>query len=142
MESCVFCRIVAGRAQAHVVFENETTMAFLDILPLFHGHTLLVPKAHYETLADLPDALIAPLFANARRLAAAVQAGTSAEGSLMLMNNTVSQSVPHFHLHLIPRRFGDGLRGFLWPRVRYDDETQASSVAEAIRAEYHRTAES
>jgi histidine triad (HIT) family protein len=131
---CLFCQIVAGEVPAHVVLDEERTFAFLDIRPLFPGHTLLVPKHHHETLSDLPADLIEPVFGTARRLAQAVQAAASADGSLIVINNKVSQSVPHLHLHLVPRRFHDGLRGFLWPRKPYPDESSAEEVAARIRA--------
>jgi histidine triad (HIT) family protein len=131
---CLFCQIIAGEIPAHVVLDEERTFAFLDIRPLFPGHTLLVPKEHHETLSDLPVELIEPLFSTARRLAGAVQAAAGGEGSLMVINNKVSQSVPHLHLHLVPRKFHDGLRGFLWPRKPYPDESAAEDVAAGIRA--------
>ena len=131
--SCIFCDIIAGRRDAWVVFEDELTLAFLDKTPLFHGHTLLVPKEHHETLPDLPVTLIAPLFANVRLLAEAVKRGTRADGSFVALNNTVSQSVPHLHVHVVPRRQGDGLRGFFWPRHKYTDDAQRAATRDAIR---------
>ena len=131
---CLFCEIIAGEAPAHVVLDEEATLGFLDIRPLFPGHTLLVPKQHRETLSDLPVDLIQPLFHTAQRLARAVEGATQADGSLMVINNKVSQSVPHLHLHVIPRRFRDGLRGFLWPRKPYADEASAEEVAMRIRS--------
>ena len=101
---------------------------------MFKGHCLLVPRPHHETLADLPEALVAPLFLTARRLASAVEAATEAHGTFVAVNNKVSQSVPHLHVHVVPRRFKDGLRGFFWPRTRYDDDEEAIRVAAAIRA--------
>jgi histidine triad (HIT) family protein len=109
-------------------------MAFLDVRPLFPGHTLLVPVEHHRTLADLPPELIAPLFAVARRLAVAVEAALDAAGSFVAMNNTVSQSVPHLHVHVVPRNRKDGLRGFFWPRTRYGSDDEAAQVAGRLRA--------
>ena len=131
---CTFCRIVRAELPGFVVFEDETTLAFLDRRPLFHGHSLLIPRTHYETLADLPAALVGPLFSNAQLLARAVERGLDAEGSFVAMNNTVSQSVPHLHVHVVPRRRGDGLRGFFWPRTRYAGDAEMAAVRDAIRA--------
>lgn len=131
---CVFCQIIAGELRAHVVLDEELTLGFLDVRPLFPGHTLLVPKEHHETLSDLPPGLVEPYFQTAQRLGRAVESATDADGSLLVMNNKVSQSVPHLHLHLVPRRFHDGLRGFLWPRKPYPDEASARVVADSIRA--------
>jgi histidine triad (HIT) family protein len=113
--ACTFCRIVAGDLAAATVFEDEISLAFLDHRPLFPGHCLLIPKSHYDTLADLPQHLTGPLFGNARLLAGAVEQAMQAEGSFVAINNRVSQSVPHLHIHLVPRRKKDGLRGFFWP---------------------------
>ena len=107
-------------------------MAFLDHRPLFHGHTLLIPRDHHETLADLPGVLVEPLFANARFLSTAVQEAMAAEGTFVAINNKVSQSVPHLHVHVVPRRRKDGLRGFFWPRRRYDG-AEMQVAAEAVR---------
>lgn len=133
MTACLFCQVVAGEAPAHRVLDEQDAVAFLDVRPLFPGHCLLVPREHHETLADLPEALVGGLFATARRLAVAVEAAMEAEGSFVAMNNRVSQSVPHFHVHVVPRRRKDGLRGFFWPRSRYADDTEAEAVAERIR---------
>jgi histidine triad (HIT) family protein len=131
---CVFCRIVAGEQPAHVVLDDERTMAFLDQRPVFPGHCLLVPRAHHETLADLPLDLIEPLFASAQRLARAVEVGTDADGTFVAMNNRISQSVPHLHVHVVPRRRKDGLRGFFWPRQKYENDDAMGATADAIRA--------
>ena len=134
MEStCLFCRIVAGDVPAATVFEDELSLAFLDHRPLFPGHCLLIPKAHYETLADLPDGLIAPLFGNARILAGAVERAMAADGSFVAINNRVSQSVPHVHIHIVPRRKKDGLRGFFWPRQKYESSAEMERVRQRIR---------
>lgn len=133
-ENCAFCKIIRGEEQGYVVFEDETSLAFLDRRPLFPGHCLLAPKDHYQTLTDLPAALIAPLFANAQLLAQAVEQGLAAEGTLVAINNRVSQSVPHLHIHIVPRRKKDGLKGFFWPRNSYESETALVAVQQAIRA--------
>jgi histidine triad (HIT) family protein len=130
---CRFCQIIAGDEPSEVVFEDERTLAFLDNRPLFAGHSLLVPRDHYETLADLPDDLIAPLFANARLLSAAIPKAVRKPGSFVALNNVVSQSVPHLHVHVVPRKPKDGLRGFFWPRTKYESEDQMREVAERVR---------
>jgi histidine triad (HIT) family protein len=116
------------------VFEDEVSVAFLDNRPLFPGHCILVPKEHYETLMDLPDGLLAPLFANARLLASAVEEAMGAEGTFVAINNRISQSVPHLHIHVVPRRRRDGLRGFFWPRKRYKDKEEMVAVQRALQA--------
>ena len=131
---CVFCEIVRGEASAHVVFEDDVSLAFLDVRPVFEGHTLLVPREHHETLADLPHALVEPLFSNAQMLSRAVVDAMGATGSFVAMNNKVSQSVPHLHVHVVPRRPKDGLRGFFWPRQKYSSDDAIKDVAEAIRS--------
>jgi histidine triad (HIT) family protein len=131
---CAFCRIVAGDTPAHVVLDDDVALAFLDHRPLFHGHSLLVPRAHHETLADLPAALIEPFFARAQRLSRAMEATLGAAGSFVAINNHVSQSVPHLHVHVVPRNRKDGLRGFFWPRTRYPDEESAAEVAARLRS--------
>lgn len=134
--SCVFCRIVAGDAPAHVVLDDEVALAFLDTRPLFVGHTLLVPRVHHETLADLPGELLDPLFRRAQRLSQIMEEPFGATGSFVAMNNRVSQSVPHLHVHVVPRRPKDGLRGFFWPRTTYDGRDHAAWVAATLRAAY------
>jgi histidine triad (HIT) family protein len=133
-EPCVFCAIVAGESPAHVVLDDEATMAFLDVRPLFPGHVLLVPREHHETLTDLPAEQVEPLFSRARRLAAAVEEAMGAKGTFVAMNNRVSQSVPHLHVHVVPRTKGDGLKGFFWPRTRYDGDDHMAATAERIAA--------
>jgi len=130
---CQFCRIAAAQVPAAIVFEDDLTLAFLDHRPLFPGHCLLIPKVHYHTLADLPADLIAPLFANARRLSGAVEQAMAAEGSFVAINNRVSQSVPHLHVHIVPRRRKDGLRGFFWPRHKYASDAEMENVAQSVR---------
>ena len=117
--TCLFCRIASGVEPADIVLENDDVIAFLDTRPVFKGHVLVLPRDHIPTLTELPDALVTPLFAGARSVAAAVREGLGAQGSFVAMNNLVSQSVPHLHVHVVPRTKGDGLRGFFWPRVRY-----------------------
>jgi histidine triad (HIT) family protein len=132
--ACLFCSIIAGDIDAHVVAETAETVAFLDVRPVFEGHTLLVPRAHYVTLPDLPADLLAPFFGQAQRLATAMQEGLGADGSFVAINNVVSQSVAHLHVHVVPRRRKDGLRGFFWPRTKYRDDAHAAEVAARLRA--------
>ncbi len=129
---CLFCAIVAGEEPAAVVLDEEHCVGFLDVRPLFSGHVLLVPREHHVTLADLPAGLVAPLFTTAQRVARAVELAMDAQGSFVAMNNVVSQSVPHLHVHVVPRRRRDGLRGFFWPRKRYQ-EGEAEQAAVRIR---------
>ena len=133
-DNCLFCRIVSGAVPATIVYEDEHSLAFLDHRPLFHGHTLLVPRAHVETLSDLPAAGVAPLFTAAQTLARAIEQGLEAEGTFVAMNNRVSQSVPHLHVHIVPRRRKDGLKGFFWPRTKYKDEEEMKVVQSKIAA--------
>jgi histidine triad (HIT) family protein len=130
---CDFCDIVAGRRDAHRLFEDGTAVAFLDAKPLFPGHTLVVPREHVETLTDLPEERTGPFFLRVRRVTAAVERAMEATGSFVALNNRVSQSVPHLHAHVVPRNRRDGLRGFFWPRGRYADEAQAEEVAARLR---------
>lgn len=132
---------MAGDLPAHVVLDDEVAVAFLDVRPLFHGHVLVVPRGHAELLTDLGPELVGPLFTRVQAVAGAVQAACGAEGSFVAMNNKVSQSVPHVHVHVVPRTKGDGLRGFFWPRTTYDDDAQAAATAAAIRAELDGTSE-
>ena len=130
--TCVFCRIVSGGDRAHLVFSDDVAVAFLDRVPLFPGHTLIVPRAHVDTLTDLPAPLVGPYFARVQRLATVVESTMDAAGTFVAMNNRVSQSVPHLHTHVVPRRPKDGLRGFFWPRTRYDGDDQAADVAQRL----------
>ena len=130
---CPFCAIAAGAADAQLVLDEEHTLAFLDRRPLFPGHVLLIPRRHVAALDELPAELLTPLFAQAQRLAGAVQRGLQADGSFVAINNRVSQSVPHLHVHIVPRRRGDGLKGFFWPRHGYRDAAHATEVRDAIR---------
>jgi len=129
---CLFCQVAARAIASHIVYEDEHALAFLDHRPLFPGHCLLIPKQHYETLADAPPSLIEPLFSATQRLARAVEIGLEAEGSFVAINNRVSQSVPHLHIHIVPRRKKDGLKGFFWPRRPYETETAAVAAQQAI----------
>ncbi|HEY0933867.1 MAG TPA: HIT family protein [Trebonia sp.] len=131
---CAFCAIARGEAAAETVCETEHLLAFLDIRPLFRGHTLLIPKTHLRLLSDLPAGLAAEFLVTAQRLERAVEDGLGAAGSMILVNNVVSQSVPHLHLHVIPRNQKDGLRFWLGPRLRYDSEHPAEEYAGKIRA--------
>jgi histidine triad (HIT) family protein len=124
--------------EAHVVFEDDVSLAFLDNRPLFPGHSLLVPLDHYETLMDVPSDLVTELFTNAQLLAGAMELGLGAEGSFIAVNNRISQSVPHLHVHVVPRRRKDGLRGFFWPRHKYRDETHVEETRTALRAAVER----
>ena len=119
---------------AHIVYEDDVVIAFLDHRPVFLGHTLVAPRAHIETLADLPADLLEPFFAPVQRVARAVEAGMEADGTFVAINNKISQSVPHLHAHVVPRRRKDGLRGFFWPRQKYRDEDQMIETAGLIRA--------
>jgi histidine triad (HIT) family protein len=134
MGDCVFCEIVAGERAAHIVVDDESALAFLDSRPLFKGHTLLVPREHIETLPELPTELVGPFFAHAQRLAAAMEDALQAAGSFVAINNKISQSVPHLHVHVVPRNRKDGLRGFFWPRTKYESAAEAAAYAARLRA--------
>ncbi|CCH78133.1 Histidine triad (HIT) protein [Nostocoides japonicum T1-X7] len=130
---CVFCQIVAGELSAPTVLDDDDVVAFLDRRPLFKGHVLVVPREHVATLPDLSSEQLAGVMGTAQRLAGVLPRALGAEGTFVAMNNVVSQSVPHLHVHVVPRRKGDGLRGFFWPRTRYEDEAEALAVAATIR---------
>lgn len=132
-KSCLFCAMTRGEVPARIVFEDETAFAFLDHRPVFPGHCLLIPKKHSETLVDLPAETVGPFFTNVQLLAQAVESGMQAHGTFVAMNNRVSQSVPHLHVHVVPRRRKDGLRGFFWPRYPYKSDEEAEVVQQAIR---------
>jgi histidine triad (HIT) family protein len=134
----VFCGIVAGALEAPVVYQDDATMAFLDQRPVFVGHTLVIPRAHHETLLDLPGDLVQPFFGAVQTLARAVRDAMDAHGTFVGMNNVVSQSVPHLHAHVVPRKRKDGLRGFFWPRVTYDDDAHREAVRRRIEAAIER----
>ena len=133
-DECLFCRIVSGELAATVVYEDENAVAFLDHRTLFPGHTLLVPRQHVETLGELPPKLIAPYFEATQLLSLAVEAAMEAEGTFVAMNNRVSQSVPHLHVHIVPRRRKDGLKGFFWPRTKYKSDEEMEAVKRKIAA--------
>ena len=130
---CKFCQIVAGEIPAHFVLDTDEVVAFLDHRPLFPGHTLVLPRGHVETLADLPPDRVGPFFLQVQRVEAAVRTAMEAQGSFVAENNVVSQSVPHLHVHVVPRRRKDGLRGFFWPRTRYASDGEMAAVAARIR---------
>jgi histidine triad (HIT) family protein len=131
--NCRFCSIIRGEVPSDRVFEDELSLAFLDHRPVFPGHCLLIPKEHFATLSDLPTQLLAPLFGNAQLLARAVEDGLLAEGTFVAINNRVSQSVPHLHIHVVPRRKKDGLKGFFWPRQSYRDGEHLASVKRTLQ---------
>jgi histidine triad (HIT) family protein len=132
---CTFCQIASGELEAHLVYDDDSFVAFLDFRPLFPGHALVIPRAHHETLPDLPGDLVGPFFAVAQRLAVAIPQAMDAVGTFVAVNSVVSQSVPHLHVHVVPRRPKDGLRGFFWPRGRYQGgDEEMASVAAQIRA--------
>ena len=133
MSDCLFCAIASGEQPAEIVLADEVAVAFLDSRPVFKGHVLVIPRDHYETLADLPAELVGPLFTRVQRVSAAVPAALGAQGTFVALNNVVSQSVPHLHVHVVPRTRGDGLRGFFWPRQRYADDAEAAAYAQRIR---------
>lgn len=131
--SCAFCDIVAGHRRAEVVYRDEHAIAFLDRSPLFKGHVLVVPVEHFSTLLDLPSDRVEHFFSLVQRVAGAIPSALTADGTFIAMNNVVSQSVPHLHVHVVPRRRKDGLRGFFWPREKYADESDAAAFAARIR---------
>jgi histidine triad (HIT) family protein len=133
--NCLFCEIVSGNTKSYRIYEDSLTLAFLDHRPLFHGHTLLIPKKHFETVIDLPHELMEPLFSNAQKIAKAFQSALGAEGSFIAINNFVSQSVPHLHLHIVPRTKGDGLKGFFWPRTKYEHPEQIEEIRNRLQKE-------
>jgi histidine triad (HIT) family protein len=133
-DGCVFCAIIAGTKPADVVLNAPEAVAFLDVRPLFKGHVLVAPRVHVATLPDVPEALLAPLFGAVQRVARAVEAGLGADGSFVAVNNKVSQSVPHLHIHVVPRRRKDGLRGFFWPREPYASDAEREEIAARLRA--------
>ncbi|MEV4509408.1 HIT family protein [Dactylosporangium sp. NPDC049525] len=134
MAGCLFCTIASGEAPGFVVASTPSTVAFLDIRPVFKGHVLVVPRTHVVTLTDLPVDDVAGYFSFVRLLAGAVETGLGAGGTFVAINNKVSQSVPHLHTHVVPRTKGDGLRGFFWPRTKYDSDDEAKDFATRIAA--------
>jgi histidine triad (HIT) family protein len=137
MPGCLFCSIVAGETEAAVVWGDDDLVAFLDVRPVFKGHVLLVPREHVVTLPELPARLREPFLTAAQRIATAMVDGLGAQGSFVAMNNTVSQSVPHLHCHVVPRTKGDGLRGFFWPRTKYADTADRDDWAARLRSALH-----
>ncbi|MFN8034343.1 MAG: HIT family protein [Acidimicrobiia bacterium] len=131
--ACLFCAVVAGDHPGHLVLDEPAVVAFLDLHPVFKGHTLVVPRVHVATLADVPSELLGPLFGAAQRVARAMVDGLGADGSFVAMNNVVSQAVPHLHVHVVPRRRKDGLRGFFWPRERYESDDEMAAYAARVR---------
>ena len=131
-DSCLFCSIVSGATKAVIVHEDADSLVFLDHRPLFPGHCLVVPRKHSETLSDLPEESIAPFFKRVQLMARAVEAAMAAEGTFVAMNNRVSQSVPHFHVHVVPRKRKDGLKGFFWPRTKYGSQDEMIDVGKRI----------
>jgi histidine triad (HIT) family protein len=137
--NCVFCDIASGSIPAEIVWRGAGALAFLDNRPLFPGHVLLIPEAHVLTLADLSPDVTGPYFQTAQKLQRAVESATDAEGSFVAINNRVSQSVPHLHTHIVPRRKGDGLKGFFWPRHRYESDAHMREIADRIRRKLMQT---
>jgi|SRR6185437_2998 histidine triad (HIT) family protein len=132
---CIFCNIAGAIVPAHVVYEDHNFIAFLDNHPLFPGHVLLSPREHYGTLLDLPAELAGTCMTTLQLIAKAVEAALDAEGTFIAINNRVSQTVPHLHIHVVPRRRKDGLKGFFWPRQRYQDQAAEETVRDAIERE-------
>lgn len=135
--SCIFCQIADGALPAHLVLDKPDVLAFLDTRPLFAGHTLVIPRAHHETLAELPPKLLTAVCTATQRISAVMPDALGAQGSFIGQNNVVSQSVPHVHFHVVPRTKGDGLRGFFWPRTRYASEEEAAAVAATLSRAMH-----
>lgn len=133
MSGCAFCAIISGDVPAQLVVDEPDVVAFLDARPLFRGHVLVLPREHHETLPDMPAALVGPLFSWVRQVSAVMPAALGAQGSFVALNNTVSQSVPHLHVHVVPRTRGDGLRGFFWPRQKYASDEEAAGYARRLR---------
>ena len=131
---CLFCQIIAGERPAHHVLDTDDVVGFLDARPVFKGHVLVVPRQHIETLPDMPADLLTALFGAVQRVSAAVLEAYDAQGSFVALNNVISQSVPHLHVHVVPRRRKDGLRGFFWPRTKYSDDAEAAEYAKRLRA--------
>ncbi len=133
-DTCLFCRMIQGDIATPVVYESEVAFAFLDHRPLFPGHCLVLPRRHIETLPAMPPELLGPFFAEVQLVTRAVEAATEAQGSFVAMNNRISQSVPHLHVHVVPRNRGDGLKGFFWPRTRYASDEETERVRTLVEA--------
>ena len=136
--ACLFCSIIAGETPATIVIDDDEVVAFLDIRPLFPGHTLVVPREHHVTLADLPTERLGPFFERVSTMQRVVQDGLGAQGAFIAMNNIVSQSVAHLHCHVVPRTKGDGLKGFFWPRTKYRDQAHQDEVGALLADTYRR----
>ena len=134
MADCVFCAIIDGSAKGHVVLDDEACLAFLDRTPLFPGHVLVVPKRHVVTLPELDPTMVGPFFERVQRISRVLPSAMNAQGTFVAMNNIVSQSVAHLHVHVVPRTKGDGLKGFFWPRTKYPSDEAMAEVAARIRA--------
>ena len=134
VKPCIFCAILGGELPAHVVLDDDVCLAFLDKTPLFHGHVLVVPRAHVVTLPELPAETVGPFFARVQAITRAVPEALGAEGTFVALNNVVSQSVPHLHVHVVPRTKGDGLKGFFWPRTKYAGDPEMAATAAKIAA--------
>jgi histidine triad (HIT) family protein len=132
-DACLFCRIVSGTLDAAIVHEGDNFLVFLDHRPLFHGHCLVVPRKHSETLADLPGEAVGPFFREVQFISLVVEKAMNAEGTFVAMNNRVSQSVPHLHVHVVPRKKKDGLKGFFWPRTKYGSQQEMEDVRMRLR---------
>ncbi|MGC8971478.1 MAG: HIT family protein [bacterium] len=133
-KECIFCKIIKRESEGYIVFEDDISLAFLDIRPLNPGHCLLVPKEHYETLMDVPEDLVGPIFRNAKLISKAIELGLEAQGIFIGINNRVSQSIPHLHVHIVPRNRNDGLKGFFWPRHPYKDRETALEIQSKIKS--------
>lgn len=138
--NCVFCKIAAGELAADLIDHDEQTLTFLDRSPVFPGHLLVIPREHVETMADLPDRLLPAVFAQVRRATDALVKGLGAGGSFVAINNKVSQTVPHLHVHVIPRTKGDGMKGFFWPRRNYQSDDHRSEIIERLRQAFRQAA--
>jgi len=136
VKKCPFCEIVQGTSKVPIVFDHKHTMCFLDIKPIFYGHCLIIPKRHIASLEEMPKSLLGLLFWDAKHLSMAFERALNAEGAFLALNNKISQSVPHLHIHVVPRRRKDGLRGFFWPRLKYENDMQAYEIALKIASSY------
>jgi histidine triad (HIT) family protein len=131
-ETCKFCQVINKEAESYIIFEDELTLGFLDIRPLFPGHVLIVPKTHYASLSEIPSDAVSALFNNAKKISIALESGFHGDGTFIALNNKVSQSIPHVHVHVVPRRFKDGLKGFFWPRYQYKSKEEITQTQETI----------
>lgn len=129
---CLFCDAADGSVPVRTVLNDEIAIAFLDRSPVFKGHVLVVPRKHVLTLADLDHDLVGPYFERVQRISATMPGALDCDGTFVAINNVVSQSVAHLHVHIVPRRRKDGLRGFFWPRVRYESDAEADDYARRL----------